>query len=163
MKRTGTALLFLHAAVIAAAFAVSALSRPVEAARKPTLEETAQALAAAIEEAFLTDDPAPIVEFYAEDGVAWYPGQPSPAVGKEANLAAWAGGISVFATHPVSVDEVIAAKAGDIGYAIGRWTATAPGMEPLTGRYVNTWRRNGDRWELTLLSVQFHTDVAPLE
>jgi ketosteroid isomerase-like protein len=163
MKRERTALLFLLVAVLGMSFVFSVRAQPAEAARKPTLEETAQALADAIAEAFVTDDPAPIVEFYADDATAWYPGGTAPVVGEEANLAAWVGGISVFETHPVSVDTVTVAKAGDIGYATGRWTATAPGMEPLTGRYINTWRRNGDRWELTVLSVHFHTDVAPLE
>ena len=42
-------------------------------------------------------------------------------------------------------------KSGDMGVTTGDWTFTAPGIKPIKGRYVTTWRRapNGQWKALT--------------
>ena len=39
-------------------------------------------------------------------------------------------------------------KSGDMGVTTGDWTFTAPGIKPIKGRYVTTWRKTPDgRWK----------------
>ena len=39
-------------------------------------------------------------------------------------------------------------KSGDLGVTTGDWTFTAPGIKPIHGRYVTSWRKTADgRWK----------------
>ncbi len=39
-------------------------------------------------------------------------------------------------------------KGGDLGVTTGDWTFTAPGIKPVKGRYVTTWRKtSGGQWK----------------
>ena len=39
-------------------------------------------------------------------------------------------------------------KSGDMGVTTGDWTFTAPGIKPIHGRYVTTWRKAADgQWK----------------
>jgi ketosteroid isomerase-like protein len=82
------------------------------------------------------------------DGVA-YGGGSKPAVGRDAIYAAMGGDGPDDTTLAWTATDVYAAKAGDMGVARGRWTATPKsGGKPLTGAYVTVWRKDANgRWK----------------
>ena len=110
---------------------------------------------------FTTRNPSAILNFYADDAIAWYPRQPRPIIGRAANMAAWAAYFKSNSAHPVSVDAVETAASGELGIVYGKYLykeATDPTAEG--GRYVAVWRKLGDEWRIVLLSAHKHDDVS---
>ena len=130
----------------AAALALSAapaeepkLSGNVEAARAIVKAESDFAALAAKEgtaKAF-RDSMDPI------DGVT-YGGSSKPSIGSAAIYAAMGGDAPDETTLSWYPTDVYAAKAGDMGVARGRWTATAKSGDgkAITGAYVTVWRKD---------------------
>jgi ketosteroid isomerase-like protein len=105
--------------------------------------------------------PAKIAACFAEDALAMYP-VPHPTIGRAANQAAWASYFDRYAVHPVSIDTIVLAESGEVGYILGRHAnaeTAGPGAE--AGRFVAMWRYRAGQWEIAVLSAQVHTDVAP--
>ncbi len=75
----------------------------------------------------------------AADGLFFDAGPPTRGRTAIAALAAknYPAG-SKLAWTPVNA---FGSKSGDMGVTTGDWTFTAPGIKPITGRYVTTWRK----------------------
>ena len=131
--------LFLAAAVAFGATDEAKLSGNVEAARAIVKAESDFAALAAKEgtaKAF-RDSMDPI------DGVI-YGGSSKPSIGSASIYAAMGGDAPDDSTLTWYPTDVYAAKAGDLGVARGRWTATAKtgNAKPITGAYVTVWRKD---------------------
>ena len=136
---------------LSAVLIVAACGRP----SVPPLRETA----AALQQAFTARDPDRIASFFAVDAVAMYP-LPQPIVGREANRGAWASYFSRRSAHPVTVDSVVVAASGDLGYTLGRYlTAEARDPGATGGRYVIVWRKIDDQWRIAILSAHDYADI----
>lgn len=89
-----------------------------------------------------------VASFYAEDAIAYPPGEPV-AVGRAAAKKVWA---AYFAdpTFSISWKTVHAevAKSGDLGYTTGTYEASykGPDGKPVAekGKYLCTWKLQGD-------------------
>lgn len=73
-----------------------------------------------------------------------YGGGSKPAIGRDAIYAAMGGDEPDETTLSWYATDVYAAKAGDMGVARGRWTATpkSGNEKSLTGSYVTVWRKD---------------------
>ncbi len=101
-----------------------------------------------------TKDADRVASFYAEDGVAYPPGE-AAAVGRAAAKKVWAG---YFAdpSFTISWKTVHAemAGSGDIGYTAGTYDASfkGPDGKPASekGKYVTAWKKQADgTWKAT--------------
>jgi ketosteroid isomerase-like protein len=85
----------------------------------------------------------------AADGVT-YGGGSKPAIGRDEIYKAMGGDAPDDTTLSWYPTDVYAAKAGDMGVARGRWTATPKkgDAKPLTGSYVTVWRKDANgQWK----------------
>jgi ketosteroid isomerase-like protein len=119
-----------------------------------------------LQQACAARDSARVAALYGDQAVAMYPPPwPLPIVGRAANLAAWT---SIFepgdVSHPITVDEVVEAEQGDLGYTMGRWWFIQPSTGThLGGRYVAVWQPSAGAWEITHLSANTHSDISAEE
>lgn len=104
-----------------------------------------------------------IASFFADDAVAMYP-LPAPTVGREANREVWA---AFFGNrereHPITVDEIRVAPAGEMAYATGRWwTRFGPAEEidPSGGEYLAVWEQVDGAWKIAALSATLYRSIA---
>jgi uncharacterized protein (TIGR02246 family) len=93
--------------------------------------------------AFQRHDLDGIASGFADDVVALYP-RSAPTVGRAANRAGWAAYFAMpGAEHPITVDTVVVAAAGDMAFTRGRYAARydkPDGHVDLGGQYVAVWR-----------------------
>jgi ketosteroid isomerase-like protein len=152
----GFALLFLGVTAVFVGCA-SQGDHASQVSPEASLRQTALAWA----HSFTTRDPNEILTYFADDAIAWYPKQPRPITGRDANFAAWTAFFKSNAAHPVSVEHVEAATSGELGVTYGKYLykeSTDPGAEG--GRYVAVWRKLGHGWRIVLLSAHKHDDVS---
>lgn len=127
---------------------------------RSTSSSSLESAATAWKQAIGARDAGRIAAFFAPDAVAMYP-HPSPTVGRQANRKAWE---SVYsnpdAEHPVTVERVEEARAGDLGYTYGKWWSWNPAEDYYNaGRYTAVWKRMDGRWQIAMLSANAHDDV----
>jgi ketosteroid isomerase-like protein len=132
--------------------------QPARAYATRSLSETA----AGLEAACRARDAGALATFLTEHVMGMYAAQALPIVGREANRLAW---LSVFETaglvNPITVDEVVEAEQGDLGYTLGRWWQRQPGAAPaLGGRWLAIWQPMDGAWQITHVSSNGHEDIA---
>jgi ketosteroid isomerase-like protein len=125
---------------------------------KSSLDKVAQAFP----QAFADKDIDQIINFFAEDAIAMYPGWSLPVTGKDANREAWVNYYAKNKTHPISTDSVVVAASNDLGHSFGRWaTAETDELGAAAGRYTAIWQRKNQQWQIVVLSAHVHEDIAP--
>ncbi len=138
-------------AVVLAALALFALLRATTVSVAGALEDDAKALMKLDEDwsrAAATRDAERVAAFYADDAVAYPPGEPL-ATGRAAARKTWA---AYFADPSFNISwktlKAEAAKSGDLGFTAGSYEATfkgpdgKPGSE--TGKFVCIWKKQKD-------------------
>jgi ketosteroid isomerase-like protein len=117
--------------------------------------------AARLQQAFQARAADRVAGFLASNVIAMYAGAEAPLVGREANQQAWRERFAAPGnTYRLTVDEVVEAEQGDLGYTFGRWWEYAPDAAPVArGRWVAIWQPVGGAWLLTHLSANAHTDL----
>jgi uncharacterized protein (TIGR02246 family) len=146
--------ILLVAVAAAGALTVLFTSTPARAA---DMDANAQALVKLDDEwskAAATKDAGRVASFYAEDGIAYPPGEPA-AVGREAAKKVWA---EYFADPSFTISWKTAhaeiAGSGDIGYTAGTYDASfkGPDGKPASekGKYLTAWKKQADgTWKAT--------------
>ena len=115
-------------------------------------------------QAFAERNPEALAVLFAEQAWALYPAS-VPIVGRQAVRQMWA---DYFARpdliHAITVDEVVEAEQGDLGYVFGRWWLRQPtaGLRQ-GGRYVAIWQPSDGAWEVTHLSANTLSDITAAE
>ena len=127
-----------------------------------SLESSLDKVAQTFPQAFADKDIDRIIDFFADDVIAMYPGWSLPVTGKAANREAWVNYYARNRTHPISTDSVVVAASNDVGHSFGRW-ATSETNEPgaVAGRYTAIWQRKNQQWQIVVLSAHVHEDIAP--
>ena len=147
-------LILLVSVAAAGALTVLFTSMPALAADMDANAQALVKLDADWSKAAGTKDADRVASFYAEDGVAYPPGEPA-AVGRAAAKKVWAG---YFAdpSFTISWKTVHAemAGSGDIGYTAGTYDASFKGPDGKEasekGKYVTTWKKEADgTWKAT--------------
>ena len=94
-----------------------------------------------------THNPDDAVRLFRRDVVVLSPQSREPAVGVEANRAAWARFYSLpKAMHAIKTRDLVVSAAGDLAYTTGTWTASFERPDGTAssgdGELVTIWRRD---------------------
>ena len=94
-----------------------------------------------------TSDPDAAVREFRADVVVLSPQSATPAVGHEANRAAWVRFFALpKAQHAIRTEEIVMSACGDMAYTRGTWSASfaRPDGTPVSGdgTLVTIWRRD---------------------